>query len=432
VSVLLEIALEPVRMMKSLSKWIRIKCGHSILRALALCLAMLPVFAQASLLVRISEAIDENVQFDLGADGREPLCTGRNGQIFNPALGIRKLSDTSYVQQLNSEAPDGERYLKAARMGGGIYMYLPFFFPARECKDVVFEVAARHILWGDKWYSGTIRLTPDAVRGKAIFFTNELTPIVQGSSYFDAGIPAPTLARLKMAFEKISTFYQDVLKVNPQNDIGVITAVVHNKGNYSGYGGDSLNIIRMSYDNPTPTQLLTLDEIIPSTFAHELAHKLQRDGLYKRPLARYIVEGEADFLKIIVLRNSGLISEDKAKQWILKAARDCAKFSDTRTLNEKVQQKSFDFREPYDCGMVYYFVAYYSSGLQPSDFIDALRKAMLSENSYGGQEDNLCLLFEPTCVNERLMGVIGDNIHFEQQMQWLEGVLANHPVPSFN
>lgn len=71
--------------------------------------------------------MNENVQFDLSADGVEPICTGRNGQVFNPALGIRKLSDTSYVQQLKSEASDGEQYLEAARMGGGIYMYLPFF-----------------------------------------------------------------------------------------------------------------------------------------------------------------------------------------------------------------------------------------------------------------------------------------------------------------
>lgn len=277
-----------------------------------------------------------------------------------------------------------------------------------------------------------MRLTSEEARGKAIFFTNEPTPIVQGSSYFDAGIPAPTLARLQTAFGKISTFYQDVLKVNPQKDIGVVTAVVRNKGNYSGFGGDSVNIIRMSYDNPTPAQLLTLDEIMPSTFAHELAHKLQRGELYKLSLARYIVEGQADFLKIIVLRNSGLISEDNAKQWILKAASDCAKFSDTRTVHEKVRQKSVDFREPYDCGMTYYFVAYYSSGLQPLDFIDVLRKAMLGESSYGGQEDKLCLLFEPTCVNERLKGFIGDKIHYMQQIQWLEDVLASHPIPSLN
>lgn len=419
-------------MINFLSKWIPIKRCRRIPGLLALCLAMLPVFAKASLVVRISEAANENVRFDLSADGVEPVCTGRNGQVFNPTLGMRKLSDTSYAQQLNSEAPDGEQYLKAARMGGGIYIYLPFFFPARECKGVVFEIAARHILWGDKWYSGSTRFPSEEARGKAIFFTNELTPVVQGSSYFDAGIPAPTLARLQTSFGKVSAFYQDVLKVNPQKDIGAVTAVVRNKGNYSGFGGDSVNIIRMSYDNPTPAQLLTLDEIMPSTFAHELAHKLQRDGLYKLPLARYIVEGQADFLKIIVLRNSGLISEDAAKQRVLKAAGDCSKFSDTRTVHEKVEQKSVDFREPYDCGMVYYFVSYYSSGLQPWDFMDALGKAMLAENSHGGQEDNLCLLFESTCVNERLKGVIGDKVHYTPQIQWLEEVLASHPLPSLN
>lgn len=421
-----------IKMMKLLSKLIHLKCCPSLSWALIMFLVVIPEFVQASVVVRISEAMNENVQIDLNADEGEPVCTDRDGQVFNPTLRIRKLSDTSYLQQLNSEAPDGEQYLKAARMGGGIYMYLPFFFPARECKNVIFEVAARHILWGDKWYSGTVRVSSENARGKAIFFTNELTPIVQGSSYFDPGIPAPTLTRLQTAFGKISTFYQDVLHVNPQKGIGVVTAVVQNKGNYSGFGGDSVNIIRMSYDNPTPTQLLTLDEIIPSTFAHELAHKLQRDKLYKLSLARYIAEGEADFLKVLALHNSGLISEDKAKKIVLKAASDCEKFSDTRTVHEKIKQKSIDFREPYDCGMTYYFVAYYSSGLQASEFIVALSKAMLGEKNYGGQEDKLCLLFESTCANERLNGVIGDKSHYTQQIEWLKDVLANNPMPSLN
>ncbi|MFZ6681955.1 hypothetical protein [Undibacterium sp. Tian12W] len=418
--------------MISLSKLFLTQCSACVPGLFALCLALLPMLAHASQVVSISEAKEENVQFDLSTDGVEPVCTGRNGQVFNPALGIRKLSDTSYLKALNSEAPDGAQYLKAARMGGGIYIYLPFFFPARECKDVVFEVNARHILWGDKWHSGSMRLGSEDARGKAIFFTNEETPVVQGSSYFDQSIPAPTLARLQTAFEKILKFYQDVLKVYPQNNIGVVTAVVRNQGNYSGYGGDSLNIIRMSYDNPTPAQLLTMDELIASTFAHELAHKLQRDGLYKLPLARYIVEGQADFFKIIVLHNSGLIDEVTAKQRILKSASDCAKFADSRTMREKVEQKSIDFKEPYDCGMAYYFVAYYSSELQAADFMEALRKAMLGENSYGGQENKLCLLFETTCANERMKGIAGDKISYLQQIQWLESMLAKRPLPKLN
>ena len=167
-------------------------------------------------------------------------------------------------------------------------------------------------------------------------------------------------------------------------------------------------------------------------FAHELAHKLQTDGLHNRPLARFIVEGQADFLKIIVMFNSGLISEDAAKNQIRKAARECEKFSDARTLHEKFAQNSYEFREPYDCGMLYYFVAYYSSGPQASDFVAAFRTAMLNENSYGGKENELCLLIESTCHNERLLGVLGNSAYLTQQILWLESVLQNNPLPKLN
>lgn len=403
-----------------------------LLRLLILCLTFIPLFAHAALLVRISEGKDEHVQIELKTTDAEPICTGRKGQVFNPALGMRKLSDSAYIQPLNSEATDGAQYLKAARMGGGIYMYLPFFFPARECKESVFELEAKHILWAGKWYADKIRLSLDEAKGKAIFFTNESSPTLQGSSYFDAAIPQATLTKLQIAFQKISTFYRDTFNFNPQNELGIVTAIVRNKGNYSGYGGDSLNIIRMSYDNPTPAQLLTLDEILPFTFAHELAHKLQTDGLHNRPMARFIVEGQADFLKIIVLFNSGLINEDAAKNLIRKAASECEKFSDARTLHEKFAHNSYEFREPYDCGMLYYFVAYYSSGLQASDFIAAFRQAMRNENSYGGKENVLCLLFETTCHNERLLGVVSDKSHLTQQILWLESVLQNNPLPKLN
>lgn len=403
-----------------------------LLRLLILCLTFIPLFVHAALLVRISEGKDEHVQIELKTTDAEPICTGRNGQVFNPALGMRRLSDSTYIQPLNSEATDGAQYLKAARMGGGIYMYLPFFFPARECKEPIYELEAKHILWGGKWHADKIRLTLDEAKGKAIFFTNEPSPTFQGSSYFDAAIPDAALTKLQIAFQKISTFYRDTFNFNPQNELGIVTAIVRNKGNYSGYGGDSLNIIRMSYDNPTPAQLLSLDEILPSTFAHELAHKLQRDGLHNRPMARFIVEGQADFLKIIVLFNSGLINENAAKNLIRKAASECEKFSDARTLHEKFAQNSYEFREPYDCGMLYYFVAYYSSGLQASDFVAAFRTAMLNENSYGGKENELCLLIESTCHNERLLGVLGNSAYLKQQILWLEAVLQNNPLPSLN
>ncbi|MEJ7808630.1 MAG: hypothetical protein WKG03_22255, partial [Telluria sp.] len=242
---------------------------------------------------------------------------------------------------------------------------------------------------------------------------------------FDAAIPGATLVRLETAFDRIIAFYEQGLAADPMRGVGVVAAIVHNRGNYTGFGGDALNIIRMSYDNPTPASLATLDQVFPATFAHELAHKLQSEQLFQQPLARHIVEGSADFLKIVVLHNAGVIDEAQAKDKVPKAAADCASFADARTLRSKASAGNFRFREPYDCGMVYYFVAYFASGMQGQQFVDVLRKGLAGD----GADESLCLMFEPACRNERLIGVTGNRDAYLQQAAWLDSQLASRPLP---
>ncbi len=303
-------------------------------------------------------------------------------------------------------------------------MHLPYFL-AGDCKGVGFHISARHILWQGKWHSRSLSISSEAAQDKSVFFTNEAAPLIKGGRYFDAGIPAATLARLEAAFDRIISFYEKVLEADPMRDVGVVAAIVRNNGNYTGFGGDALNIIRMSYDNPTANGP-ALDQAFPATFAHELAHKLQSERLFQLPLARHIVEGSADFIKIVVLQNAGVIDEAQAKDRVREAAADCATYADARTLRAKAGAGSFSFREPYDCGMVYYFVSYYASGMQGLRFVDALRKSLTGE----GRDQSLCLMFEPTCVNERLIGVAGDRDAYLQQMAWLESQLATRPLPA--
>ncbi len=398
----------------------------NIIRMLVLWLAVAPLLVLADGEIRISEAKGGYVKIELSSNEPKQLCTGKIEPLFDPELGIKKVSERVYLQQLNSEVGGNAVYLKAARMGGGIYMYLPYFIPNGDCPNVVFNVEAKHILWDGKWQTGNVRISTAAVRQKAIFFTNEPMPLVEGASYFDHEIPAPVLVQLKSSFGQIITFYQNVLGADPMRNIGVVAAIAHNDGKYFGFGGDSLNIIRMSYDNPRPDDLLSLHQIFPNTFAHELAHKLQNEKLFKYAPARYIVEGGADFLKVIVLRGAGLIDDEKTKEMVLKAATECGKFADERSLFDKVQQKAFNYREAYDCGMVYYFIAYYSSDLPEWDFMDIFLKAMSGQKNYSDHVDSLCLLFETSCKNERLNGVTGSKTSFLQQGEWLKGKLAAH------
>lgn len=405
-----------------------VKLGLRSILVSALCITATSQAAHAALELHMSESADETLRLAVVRIGAGSACRGANGQLFDPQLDIRKLSENLYAQPLNSEVGDAH-YLKAARMGGGIYVHLPYFIPVGDCKEIEFEVKAKHILWEGKWYAGSLRLTSVAARDKSLFFTNEVSPVVAGTSYFDASIPAAVRGRLILAFGKITGFYEGVLKADPMRGIGGVIAIARNGGDYKGFGGDALNIIRISYDNPSPADLATLDEVFPSTFAHELAHKLQSERLFERPLARQIVEGSADFLKIAVLRSAGLIDETEAKRRVLKAGADCAAFSDTRTLAEKVKQGSVRFREAYDCGMIYYFVAYYTSGMQGGAFIEHLRKAWSGDRDYGDQ-DTLCLLIEPSCRNPRLNAVIGTRTDYMQQLAWLETQLSSKPVLS--
>jgi hypothetical protein len=339
----------------------KINIVFRIARILVLWLTVAPLVALADFEVGLSEAKGGYVKVELDGRAANKPCTEKSEPLFAAELGIKRVSERVYLQPLNSEASDDSVYLKAARMGGGIYMYLPYFIPNGDCRNVVFNVEAKRILWNGKWHAGGVRISAEAARQKAIFFTNEPVPLIKGATYFDSEIPASVLVQLELSFGKIITFYQDILGAEPMRDIGVVAALARNAGEYSGFGGDSLNIIRMSYDNPKPNELLTLHRIFPATFAHELAHKLQSERLFSYAPARYITEGGADFLKVIVLRGAGVIDDEKTKAIVLKAATECGKFADARSLFDKVKQKAFNYREPYDCGMVYYFTAFYSA-----------------------------------------------------------------------
>jgi hypothetical protein len=268
--------------------------------------------------------------------------------------------------------------------------------------------------------------------GKAVFFTNEESPRLVGGIYIDPEISSLTAENLSSAFKTIVAFYKSALDVEPLRDVGVVVAISRNRGRYSGFGGDSVNIIRMSYDNPKPEHMAELGQIFPATFAHELAHKLQRNFLFSIPQGRYISEGSADFLKIVILLNAGLIDSGDAKSRVLKAVAECSKFANSNSIQSKIEKRSLNYREPYDCGMVYYFVAYYSSGLSGREFLATLLRGLAGLPNYSDKSESVCLLFEANCRNERLIGVSGDKSLFEVQSEWLKSQLEMRGLPSTN
>ena len=387
--------------------------ARRILQALGFCLTLAPGLATAAFDLRLTEGSGETLQVRIAGKDANSACGAFEGETLLP---------------LNSEVSDNAVYLKAARMGGGIYVHLPYFVPA-SCNDAVVEVRARHILWNGAWHTGTLTLPAGATRDKSIFFTNEAAPVIRGAVYFDPSIPATTMARLDSDFAGTIAYFRTVLKHDPMRDVGVVVAVVHNQGGYTGFGGDALNIIRMSVDNPSPQQLAAVDKIFPITFAHELAHKLQSVRLFELPQARYIVEGSADFLKLLVLRSAGLLGEEESKEVVRKAIKDCAGTANAVPLRERTGPRPIQFREPYDCGMVYYFVAYYSSGLSIHAFIQSLRTALAGLHDEGDTAGQLCFHLQAGCRNAHLNRVLGAKEDLLRQAAWLESQLLTRPLP---
>ncbi len=402
---------------------------YSLNMALGFCFMVLFSTAFAASRLVVSEKAD-NVQIEMLPENGNQSCASSGEIPFAPELGIQRTADAVYLQPLNSEVGESAEYLKAARQGGGIYMYLPYFRPGGRCAGADFIVKARHILWDGTWYAGELIIPAAATSGKAVFFTNEASPKIVGGIYFGPDFSAATTERLRLSFIKILEFYQSALAVDPMKNVGVVAVISRNNGGYFGFGGDSLNIIRMSFDNPKPQHVPEFETVFPRTFAHELAHKLQRDFLFSIPQGRYISEGSADFIKTIVLLDSGVIQAVEARGIVEKALADCSKFASTLSMQAKIVQRSHNYREPYDCGMVYYFASYYSSGLTGPEFVASLRMALSGKQTYSAQWESLCLLFEPSCRNERLRDLVADQKQFSPQANWLATQLQTRWLPS--
>ncbi len=105
-----------------------------LLCALALSATAGPALAAEPNQIWIAESKGENVEIKAGKGEAARKCLAAGGRT------------SPYLQELNSEVGEAAVYLKAARMGGGIYMHLPYLV-AGGCKDVGFHVSARHILW---------------------------------------------------------------------------------------------------------------------------------------------------------------------------------------------------------------------------------------------------------------------------------------------
>jgi hypothetical protein len=182
-------------------------------------------------------------------------------------------------------------------------------------------------------------------------------------------------------------------------------ALAHNQGKYFGYGGDALNLIRITYDNPNPLPE-DIADVFASTYAHELAHKAQHPSLFENPYGSYLTEGSAEFLKLFVLREAGLIDAHQEDGIVGNAWQACAKHNSDKSWLQKLNDRTTFHPEPYDCGLVYYIASYRSSGLDARAFVELLLKALSAGIDNSSDRRRLCLLYESECQNMTLTDLV--------------------------
>ncbi|OWQ47966.1 hypothetical protein CDL60_05075 [Roseateles noduli] len=381
----------------------------------------------------MSEGAAESLSIQTLPADAWPKCTDSQ-RIFERLPEAKVISSSELSQPLDSEIGEEAEYLKAARVGQGIYVYLPYFRPIDRCKVDAYEIRARHILWNGVWHRDSLKVDPTSARQRAVYLTNGDVADLRDPIHLDDSLGPSLQAELRSSFDQIRGFYRATFKTDPMENVGVVAAIVRNGAAYRGFGGDSLNIIRLSYDNPRPEDMPGMPEVFSSVFAHELFHKLQSDRLFHRPMGRYVTEGSADFMKVVALENIGLIPTNAAKYRVAKAVDECARFATSLTMKERFQARSVNYREPYDCGMAYFFAAYYASNQSDEEFLDDLMDALKDAQEVGttGSSKRLaCLRMESTCARTEVLRMLGSESEFKQGSAWLQEQLQSRPFPRF-
>ena len=309
-------------------------------------------------------------------------------------------------------------YLRAARLSGGVYVHLPALCPEQNCTGIRFTVRARRILFGDVDATDTLAVAPAAVDSASVFFTNEEHPRLQSSLYVVPGLSEASATQLRDAVGRIRASYVQIAHRDLAAGIGTIATIARNEANYFGYGGDSLNIVRMTFDNPTNFTDEVMVEAFTETYAHELGHKLQSPRLFELPQGRLVTEGSADFLKVIVLRRAHARGNSTTSEFVRDAFDECARKRGAAGLVARMAAHEADYREIYDCGMVDYFALMFSQGAGEDDFLARLTSVLGNPPAAPTPAED-CLLQAPSCTDPVLADMMGDAAHLRSRKSWL-------------
>ena len=350
--------------------------------------------------------------------------------VAMPFLSRRMPDGDEYVVPLDS-TPGLSQYMRAARLSGGIYIHLPQLCPRRNCEGVEFVVRARQIMFGGTVAQRSLRIRDGEARHAAVFFTNEQSPRLSDSLYIGAEFSDHAAARLRNDFEAIRQSYSDLIGRELVAERGTLVTMARDREGAKGFGGDFLNILRLTFHNRRDEPEATIVDLMVRTYAHEVAHGLHPAQLVEMsPQGRVVAEGSADFLKVLVLRRTGLIDAEGAISIISSAYDLCQRRRDTKGLLERVAARIAGFRESYDCGMIYYFGLMFdqhaSEGLRMENaFVAELASAFRDAPVMVGEKAH-CVLMSPACSRSVAIRMLGDAEALKAMRPWFDDRLRSY------
>jgi hypothetical protein len=405
-----------------------IMCTFRTLLGAALCLLFSG--AALALTVDLHESEDGSLVLRLGEAQTPQDQMLADGFRATPFMSNRGAGRSEYVVPLDS-TPGLSQYLRAARLSGGIYVHLPQLCPRTNCDGVEFVVRARQIMFGGTVALRSLRIRDGEARHAAVFFTNEENPRLSDALYIGAEFSDAAAARLRNEFEAIRKSYSELIGHELIAKRGTLVTLARDREGARGFGGDFLNILRLTFHNRRDEREATIVDLMVRTYAHEVAHVLHPARLVEMsPQGRVVSEGSADFLKVLVLRRTGLIDVARASSMISSAYDACQRRRDTKGLLERVATRVADFREYYDCGMIYYFGLMFdqpeSEGVRIEDaFVSELAAAFRDAPVMKGENAD-CLLMSPACSRSVAIRMLGDGEALKAMRPWFEERLRSH------
>ena len=317
------------------------------------------------------------------------------------------------------------RYLKAARLSGGIYVHLPQLCPSSNCEGIHFKIRGKIIMFGDAIAHDSMLINGSDATHSAVFFTNEEKPRLQSAVYIGAEFSASAVNQINDSFFAIRQAYRRLAGYDLLAGRGILVTMARDSEGAKGFGGDFLNILRLTFHNRRDETEDEIVRLMVYTFAHEVAHALHPAKLLEMsPQGRVVSEGSADFLRVVILRHIGLLDKNQLTSIVSRAYDACQHKRGSAGLLERIAKKAAHFREYYDCGMIYYFAFMFDSmdsntAAAEQGFISSLLSVFKSapETNDDAQE---CALISDGCKRWVLKQMTGNEDMLKAQRAWFD------------